>query len=97
MVEGKLSKGLKKVLRKVVAADLHEQLAVADTKLGGAIKVRPSQMPWSIHFTSLGLLRTSCTSAVCTALLLMSCFGAYACRWTLSSLVGVRSALWLQL
>lgn len=42
LVEGKLSKGLKKVLRTVVAADLHEQLAVADTKLGGAIKVRPS-------------------------------------------------------
>ena len=38
-VEGKLGKRLKKVLRKVFAADLHEQLAVADTKLGGAIKV----------------------------------------------------------
>jgi len=38
MVEGKMSKGLKKLLKKVVAEDAHEQLAVADAKLGNAIK-----------------------------------------------------------
>lgn len=59
MVEGKLSKGLKKVLRKVVAAEVHEQLAVADTKLGGAIKVQPSLMLWRIHSHLPPSLRTS--------------------------------------
>ena len=39
-VEGKMGKGLKKVLRKVFASDMQEQLAVADAKLGSAIKVR---------------------------------------------------------
>jgi len=38
MVEGKMSKGLKKLLKKVVAEDAHEQLAVADAKLGNVIK-----------------------------------------------------------
>ena len=38
-VEGKLSKGLKKVLKKVFVADMQEQLAVADSKLGQSIKV----------------------------------------------------------
>ena len=38
-VEGKMSKGLKKVLKKVFASDLQEQLAVADAKLGSVIKV----------------------------------------------------------
>uniref|UniRef100_F7AIL3 Nucleolar protein 58 n=1 Tax=Ornithorhynchus anatinus TaxID=9258 RepID=F7AIL3_ORNAN len=37
-VEGKLSKNLKKVLKKIVAKEAHEQLAVADAKLGGVIK-----------------------------------------------------------
>ncbi|CAK8674283.1 nucleolar protein 58-like [Clavelina lepadiformis] len=37
-VEGKLSKPLKKVLKKLVAKDAHESLAVADAKLGQAIK-----------------------------------------------------------
>lgn len=37
-VEGKLSKPLKKLLKKVVASDAHEKLAVADTKLGNAIQ-----------------------------------------------------------
>nr|XP_026695070.1 nucleolar protein 58 isoform X1 [Ciona intestinalis] len=37
-VEGKLSKSLKKVLKKIVAKDAHERLAVADAKLGQAIK-----------------------------------------------------------
>lgn len=38
-VEGKMGKGLKKLLKKVVAKDAHEQLAVSDAKLAGAIKV----------------------------------------------------------
>lgn len=38
-IEGKMSKGLKKVLKKVFASDAHEQLAVADAKLGSVIKV----------------------------------------------------------
>lgn len=38
-VEGKMGKGLKKVLRKVFASDMTEQLAVADAKLGSVIKV----------------------------------------------------------
>nr|XP_006130811.2 nucleolar protein 58 [Pelodiscus sinensis] len=38
LVEGKLSKSLKKILKKLVAKDAHEQLAIADAKLGGVIK-----------------------------------------------------------
>ncbi|KAF4111933.1 nucleolar protein 58 [Onychostoma macrolepis] len=38
MVEGKLGKSLKKVLKKVVAKEAHEQLAITDAKLGGVIK-----------------------------------------------------------
>ncbi|XP_054827681.1 nucleolar protein 58 [Eublepharis macularius] len=38
LVEGKMSKNLKKILKKIVAKDAHEQLAVADAKLGGVIK-----------------------------------------------------------
>lgn len=34
-----MSKGLKKILKKVFVSDMQEQLAVADTKLGSAIKV----------------------------------------------------------
>lgn len=41
-IEGKMSKGLKKVLKKVFANEIHEQLAVADSKLGGAIKEKMS-------------------------------------------------------
>lgn len=37
-VEGKVGKALKKMLKKLVAKEAHEQLAVADAKLGGAIK-----------------------------------------------------------
>ena len=43
-VEGKMSKGLKKVLKKVFAADMQEQLAVADAKLGSAIRVNTDIM-----------------------------------------------------
>uniref|UniRef100_A0A8C1K787 Nucleolar protein 58 n=1 Tax=Cyprinus carpio TaxID=7962 RepID=A0A8C1K787_CYPCA len=42
MVEGKLGKSLKKVLKKVVAKEAHEQLAITDVKLGGVIKVNAS-------------------------------------------------------
>uniref|UniRef100_A0A4W3IKA2 Nucleolar protein 58 n=1 Tax=Callorhinchus milii TaxID=7868 RepID=A0A4W3IKA2_CALMI len=38
LVEGKLSKSLKKILKKIVAKEAHEQLAIADAKLGGVIK-----------------------------------------------------------
>ena len=38
-VEGKMSKGLKKVLKRVVVKEAHEELAVADAKLGSSIKV----------------------------------------------------------
>jgi len=37
-VEGKMSKSLKKMLKKLVAEDAHDKLAVADAKLGNAIK-----------------------------------------------------------
>jgi len=37
-VEGKMSKSLKKVLKKLIAEDAHENLAVADAKLGNAIQ-----------------------------------------------------------
>jgi nucleolar protein 58 len=39
IVEGKMSKSLKKVLKKIVSKDLNEKLAVADAKLGNSIKV----------------------------------------------------------
>ncbi|KAK2856736.1 hypothetical protein Q5P01_005471 [Channa striata] len=38
LVEGKIGKSLKKVLKKVVAKEAHEQLAINDAKLGGVIK-----------------------------------------------------------
>ncbi|XP_031707944.1 nucleolar protein 58 [Anarrhichthys ocellatus] len=38
LTEGKIGKSLKKVLKKVVAKDAHEQLAISDAKLGGVIK-----------------------------------------------------------
>jgi len=38
LIEGKMSKGLKKLMKKVVASDANEQLAVADSKLGSVIK-----------------------------------------------------------
>jgi len=37
-VEGKMSKTLKKMLKKIASKDMHEELAVADAKLGGLIK-----------------------------------------------------------
>uniref|UniRef100_A0A8C5PL29 Nucleolar protein 58 n=1 Tax=Leptobrachium leishanense TaxID=445787 RepID=A0A8C5PL29_9ANUR len=38
LVEGKIGKSLKKVLKKIAAKDAHERLAIADAKLGGVIK-----------------------------------------------------------
>ncbi|KAJ8020090.1 Nucleolar protein 58 [Holothuria leucospilota] len=38
LIEGKLSKGLKKILKKLVAKDAHAELAVADARLGNVIK-----------------------------------------------------------
>uniref|UniRef100_H2SI87 NOP58 ribonucleoprotein homolog (yeast) n=1 Tax=Takifugu rubripes TaxID=31033 RepID=H2SI87_TAKRU len=38
LVEGKIGKNLKKVLKKIVAKEAHEQLAISDVKLGGVIK-----------------------------------------------------------
>ncbi|CAN9498335.1 unnamed protein product [Ophioblennius macclurei] len=38
LVEGKVGKSLKKILKKVVAKEAHEQLAISDAKLGGVIK-----------------------------------------------------------
>ena len=38
-VEGKMSKTLKKMLKKLVVKEAQETLAVADAKLGNAIKV----------------------------------------------------------
>lgn len=37
-IEGKMTKTLKKLLKKVYVSDIHEQLAVADSKLGKTIK-----------------------------------------------------------
>ena len=44
-----MSKSLKKVLKKIVAKDIHQELAIADAKLGGVIKV-------SKYSTSLAIL-----------------------------------------
>ncbi|XP_068446631.1 nucleolar protein 58 isoform X2 [Clinocottus analis] len=38
LTEGKIGKSLKKVLKKFVATEAHEQLAISDAKLGGVIK-----------------------------------------------------------
>lgn len=51
LVEGKINKNLKKVLKKVVAKEAHEQLAISDAKLGGVIKV--SDKIFNGHFLNL--------------------------------------------
>jgi nucleolar protein 58 len=51
-VEGKIGKKLKKVLKKIVADDAHEQLAVADSLLGKAIKVRSPDFRFPFKFVS---------------------------------------------
>ena len=37
-IEGKMTKSLKKLLKKVFVTDIYEELAVGDAKLGGVIK-----------------------------------------------------------
>lgn len=49
LVEGKLGKNLKKVLKKIVAKEAHEQLAISDVKLGGVIKVSDTTVFLVIH------------------------------------------------
>jgi len=39
MTEGKMGKALKSIMKKVMATDAQEELAVADAKLGNVIKV----------------------------------------------------------
>ncbi|XP_063963216.1 nucleolar protein 58-like [Lytechinus pictus] len=51
LVEGKLSKGLKKILKKVVAKDAQAELAVADAKLGNIIKDKLSMS--CVHNSSI--------------------------------------------
>ena len=43
LIEGKISKTLKKMLKKLVAKDAHEKLAVADATLGNAIQDKLDQ------------------------------------------------------
>jgi hypothetical protein len=74
-IEGKLSKGLRKFLKKVYIEDVHDQLAVADAKLGVAIKVSSDLIIYFCFFYCLCLFvcfRTSSQSAVSTALLYQS-------------------------
>lgn len=60
LVEGKIGKSLKKVLKKVVAKEAHEQLAISDAKLGGIIKVsdKASRAPlvggrWAVYVSRI--------------------------------------------
>lgn len=62
LVEGKIGKSLKKVLKKVVAKEAHEQLAISDAKLGGIIKVSDtaSRAPtvggrWTVYLSCIDL------------------------------------------
>lgn len=52
LVEGKLGKSLKKVLKKIVAKEAHEQLAISDVKLGGVIKVNDT-MDFYVHAVAM--------------------------------------------
>lgn len=49
-VEGKMSKTLKKIMKKLVVEEAREEIAVADAKLGNAIKV------WIEKHSQIGLL-----------------------------------------
>lgn len=53
LVEGKIGKTLKKVLKKVVAKEAHEQLAITDAKLGGVIKVSTSPVKSTSRLTEV--------------------------------------------
>lgn len=62
LIEGKLGKGLKKVLKKIVAKDAHTELAVADARLGNVIKVCYSRKEMTSNHKLIFLLKifTSC-------------------------------------
>ena len=45
-IEGKLGKGLKKMLKKMAAKEAIDKLAVADAKLGNIIKVKNKLTLW---------------------------------------------------
>lgn len=49
-VEGKMSKSLKKLLKKLVVGEAQEQLAVADAKLGNVIKVVLQRYKFALKF-----------------------------------------------
>ena len=49
-VEGKMSKSLKKLLKKLVIGEAQEQLAVADAKLGSVIKASSMELLNLIKF-----------------------------------------------
>lgn len=53
LVEGKLGKSLKKALKKIVAKEAHEQLAISDVKLGGVIKVSDSVFYMCIYICAM--------------------------------------------
>lgn len=99
LVEGKIGKSLKKVLKKVVAKEAHEQLAISDAKLGGIIKVSDtaSRAPtvggrWTVYLSRIDLFsflffcRKSWTWRACTARRWPSWWGASGARWRASSL-----------
>lgn len=56
-----MSKGLKKLLKKVIAKDAQEELAVADAKLGSMIKVWPSLCSSTEAVSLLLLVPFSCS------------------------------------
>ena len=87
-----MGKGLKKVLRKVFASDMTEQLAVADAKLGSVIKVcslPPHSGRESFNGPDVTSRRISSTSVVCTAQPSQSSSGVSGLKPVTSSLVGL--------
>ena len=57
-VEGKMSKTLKKMMKKLVVKEAQEQLLVADAKLGNSIKV--SHIPTSFIHIHIRIVYISC-------------------------------------
>ena len=89
-VEGKMSKGLKKVLKKVFASDVQEQLAVADAKLGSVIKVCWCGVGVALSDQRDNMDdRKNSTLGVCTTLLYPSSSEAFGLRCAISSPVSV--------
>lgn len=72
MVEGKLGKSLKKVLKKVVAKEAHEQLAITDAKLGGVIKVNGAFS--NIFWGNVSTFQCGFKSALLYAFQMKSCY-----------------------